>query len=79
MQAIACLPEERAAALSRAAEQERIEELRLRVGLPMAAVLPEGERALAGSPVTQQELEQLLELASRASVHAVLDQLGRAY
>ena len=32
MQAIACLPEERAAALSRAAEQERIEELRLRCG-----------------------------------------------
>ena len=32
MQAIACLPEERAVALSRAAEQERIEELRLRCG-----------------------------------------------
>lgn len=32
MQAIACLPEERAAALSRVAEQERIEELRLRCG-----------------------------------------------
>ena len=45
----------------------------------MAAVLPEGERALAGPPVTQQELEQLLELASRASVHAVLDQLSRGY
>ena len=49
--------------------RSQIEELRLRVGLPMAAVLPEGERALAGPPVTQQELEQLLELASRASVH----------
>ena len=59
--------------------QDKIEELRLRVGLPMAAVLPEGERALAGPPVTQQELEQLLELASRASVHAVLDQLSRGY
>lgn len=59
--------------------RSQIEELRLRVGLPMAAVLPEGERALAGPPVTQQELEQLLELASRASVHAVLDQLSRGY
>ena len=29
--------------------------------------------------MTQQELEQLLELASRASVHAVLDQLSRGY
>ncbi len=38
--------------------RSQIEELRLRVGLPMAAVLPEGERALAGPPVTQQELEQ---------------------
>ena len=27
----------------------------------------------------EKTLEQLLELASRASVHAVLDQLGRAY
>lgn len=34
--------------------RSQIEELRLRVGLPMAAVLPEGERALAGPPVTQQ-------------------------
>ena len=38
--------------------RSQIEELRLRVGLPMAAVLPEGERALAGPPVTQQELER---------------------
>ena len=29
--------------------------------------------------MTQQELEQLLELASRASVHAVLDQLSQGY
>lgn len=55
------------------------EELRLRVGWPMTAVLPQGERPLGGAPVLSQELEQLLELASGASVHAVLDQLRRGY
>ena len=44
-----------------------------------AAVLPEGERPLGGEPVTGQELEQLLELASRASFHTVADQLRRGY
>lgn len=56
-------------------DRERAEELRLRVGQAMTAVLPEGERPLGGSPVEARELEQLLEIASRASVHAVLDQL----
>ena len=42
-------------------QRARVEELRLRWGRPMAAVLPEGERPLGGEPVTGQELEQLLE------------------
>jgi stage III sporulation protein SpoIIIAA len=41
-------------------QRARVEELRLRWGRPMAAVLPEGERPLGGEPVTGQELEQLL-------------------
>ena len=45
----------------------------------MTAVLPEGECPLGGEPVTGQELEQLLELASRASFHTVADQLRRGY
>jgi len=57
----------------------RVEELRLRWGRPMTAVLPEGECPLGGEPVTGQELEQLLELASRASFHTVADQLRRGY
>lgn len=60
-------------------KQGRAEELRLRVGWPMTAVLPQGELSLGTNPVTDRDLEQLLELASRASVHTVADQLRRGY
>lgn len=60
-------------------EQGRVEELRLRTGWPMTALLPEGERALGGVPVESRELEQLLEIASQASIHTVLDQVRRGY
>ena len=60
-------------------EQEQAEELRLRAGWPMTAVLPEGERPVGGPPVEPEELEQLVEIASRASVHAVLEQIRRGY
>jgi len=60
-------------------EQAGAEELRLRTGLPMSAVFPQGERCLGGPPVEPRELEQLVELASRASLHAVLDQVRRGY
>lgn len=68
-EALLLSPEERGAA----------EELRLRCGQPMTAVFPQGERPLGSGPVTGRELEQLLELASRASVHTVLDQIRRGY
>ena len=60
-------------------ERGRTEELRLRAGWPMTAVLPEGERPLGGPPVEGRELEQLVEIASRASLHTVLDQVRRGY
>ncbi len=60
-------------------DRERAEELRLRVGQAMTAVLPGGERSLGGPAVEAGELEQLLEIASRASVHTVLPQLCRGY
>lgn len=60
-------------------KQGRAEELRLRVGRPMTVVFPQGELPLGTNPVTGRELEQLLELASRASVHTVADQLRRGY
>ena len=60
-------------------KQGRAEELRLRVGQPMTAVFPQGELPLGKEKVTGRDLEQLLELASRASVHTVADQLRRGY
>lgn len=60
-------------------DQCRAEEFRLRAGRPMSVVLPEGERVLSRGPVHSRELEQLVEIASRASLHAVLDQVRRGY
>ena len=60
-------------------DQGRAEELRLRRGQPLTVLLPEGERPLSREPVTGRDLEQLLELASRASVHTVLPQLRQGY
>lgn len=80
-QAAAVLPPElRQQALALPAqERERAEELRLRCGWPMAAVFPEGEVPLGGRKIVTQDLELLLEIASRASVHAVLSQLREGY
>ena len=73
-------PELRQQALALPAqERERAEELRLRCGWPMAAVFPEGEVPLGGRKIVPQDLELLLEIASRASVHAVLAQLREGY
>lgn len=60
-------------------KQGRAEELRLRIGHPVTVVFPQGELSLGTNPVTGRDLEQLLELASRASVHTVADQLRRSY
>lgn len=58
----------------------RAEEIRLRVGRPPSLVLPEGEQALANcAAVTGEDLARLVEIASRWSVHAVLEQLCRGY
>ena len=60
-------------------KQGRAEELRLRIGHPVTVVFPQGELSLGTNPVTGRDLEHLLELASRASVHTVADQLRRGY
>ena len=60
-------------------ERGRAEELRLRVGWPMSVVFPQGERPLEGPGVEGADLEQLLEIASRASVHTALPQLRQGF
>ena len=57
------------------AEQGAAEELRLRAGRPMTAVLPEGERPLSGEPVRQEELYAVLEIATQASAHTALERV----
>ena len=81
VQAAGALPQrlrQEALSLSRE-DQARGEEFRLRAGRPMSVVLPEGERTVSRIPVNPRELEQLVEIASRASLHAVLDQVRRGY
>ena len=60
-------------------ERARTEELRLRCGWPMTAVLPGGEVPLSRRAVVPEDLELLLEIASRSSIHAVLPQLREGY
>ena len=60
-------------------DRARTEELRLRAGWPMTALMDGAERPLGGGPVEPRELEQLVEIASRASLHTVLDQVRRGY
>ena len=81
VQAARALPlrlREEALSLSEA-DRARAEELRLRVGWPMTVLADGGERPLGGPPVEGEELEQLVEIASRASLHTVLDQVRRGY
>ena len=60
-------------------DRARAEELRLRAGWPMTALIGGAERPLGGEPVKGTELEQLVEIASGASLHTVLDQVRRGY
>ena len=81
-QAVMILPEPlRACALQMDKDcMARTEEVRLRVGRVPTLVLPEGEKELPGSEeVTVQQLGQLVEIASRWSLHTVLEQLHNGY
>ena len=61
-------------------EMARAEEFRLRAGQVPAVSFPEGERTLTGlGPVTGEDLEGLVERASRWSLHTVLDQVCRGF
>lgn len=60
-------------------EWEGLEELRLRPGQPVCGVFRSGDRPLTRKSVTVGDLEQTLELASRASLHTVLPQLRQGF
>lgn len=58
----------------------RCEELRLRMGQRMSVTYPEGEVAVSGSPVVDGAmLHGVLEIASHASAHTVLDQVRNGF
>ena len=60
-------------------ERCRVEELRLRRGFPITVLLPDGECPLGGPPVMEQDLREVLERASRASAHTVLEQTKNGF
>lgn len=77
-EALALLPEPLGAAAARA-DRRAAEEIRLRLG--RAPTLLEGgeERVFFPEPITRAQLERVVEKASGASLHAVLDALREGY
>lgn len=63
----------------RAEEMLTVEELRLRRGYPMTVLLPGGECPLGGEPVSEHDLREVLERASQASAHTVLEQVKQGF
>ena len=58
---------------------EQLEELRLRRGFPMTALLPEGEAETSGPPVREDELRQVVENATQSSAHTALDKVCQGF
>lgn len=58
---------------------EELEELRLRRGFPLTALLSEGEAETDGPPVGEEELRQALENATQSSAHTALDKVCQGF
>ena len=58
---------------------EHLEELRLRRGFPMTALLPGGETETVGPRVGEEELRQVVENATQASAHTALDRVRQGF
>lgn len=56
-----------------------LEELRLRRGLPMTALLPEGEVETGGPPIGEEELRRVVENATQSSAHTALDRVRQGF
>lgn len=80
-EAAAILPAPLAARLEGLSEREWycVEELRMRRGYPMSVLLSDGERPVGGGIITECDLRDVLEAASRASVHTVLEQVKHGF
>lgn len=81
-QAIALLPPHlrRCAQQVDKAAQAVAEELRLRAGRPMTVVLPQGERPVpGGEPVQSGDLSLVVEIATKASAHAAMEQVRNGF
>ena len=60
-------------------DRERAEELRLRLGQPLAVTLPEGEAPLPGTRVLPGDLEQVLDRATELSRYAASESLAQGF
>jgi stage III sporulation protein AA len=60
-------------------EQRLAEELRLRAGFPVSAVLPGGERGLGGPEVRPSDLDAMAEIATGASAHSARGTIRAGY
>ncbi len=58
---------------------ERLEELRLRRGFPMTALLPVGEAETDTLPVGEDDLRQVVENATQSSAHTALDKVCQGF
>lgn len=79
LQAIGCLPPPRAAELAWLDGQHQVEEVRLRVGRPLAVRTADGERETGFAPVAAQELRETLSRAARYSVHSYAESLRHGF
>ncbi len=61
-------------------EKTAVEEFRLRVGRPLYVTLPEGEHVVPDSPIiTAEDLRSMLEIATQASIHMVLERVRNGF
>lgn len=75
---LSVLPQELRQELDRV-EAERAEEIRLRRGFPVTVTVGEVEIETGSVPVTEAHLQTVLENASQASAHTVLDQVKHGF
>ena len=80
-QAASVLPEQRQNSLCALGKDrlDALEELRLRRGFPMTALIPEGEVETGGPPVVEEDLRQVVENATQASAHTALDRVRQGF